>query len=133
IDAIAVAANAPYRGRLQLGTIAVPVQPGRQYHVDWNAVQPGYFATVGIRVPRGRDFSDVDDAVGQRVAIVNEEAARLLWPAQDPIGKSFQHRPNEIRRDNPGAAAGVERLVIGVASDTRDADGNMRPQIYLPF
>ena len=133
IAATAVAARAPEGDGLPLGWLVLPSQPGQAQRADWNAVQPGYFATVGIRVPRGRDFNDSDDAIGRPVAIVSEEAARRFWPGQDPIGKSFVHRPNEIRRDNPAAAAGVERLVIGVATDIRDSDERPNPFIYVPL
>jgi putative ABC transport system permease protein len=134
IDAVAIAAAAPDGGpKVQLGTVTLPEQPGRQQTASGNVVQPGYFSTLGIRLQRGRDFNASDDAISRPVAIISEEAARRFWPGQDPIGKSFLLRPNEIRRDNPGAAAGIERLVIGVVADTRDASGRTRPQVYLPL
>src|SRR3989442_1274960 len=50
-------------------------------------VTPDYFQTMGSAVRRGRVFTDADNAGGQRVVVVNETMARLVWPGQDPIGK----------------------------------------------
>jgi putative ABC transport system permease protein len=49
-------------------------------------VAPRYFATLGIPLIAGRDFSFRD--VGQpRVAIVNRAMARHFFPGQNPVGK----------------------------------------------
>ena len=47
----------------------------RNWPVAVDSVTSGYFDTVGMRVIRGRDVSDSDDANGQRVVIVNEMLA----------------------------------------------------------
>src|SRR5437899_10677553 len=54
------------------------------------AVTPDYFGTMGSALPRGRVFTDADNAGGQRVVVVNETMARLVWPGQDPIGKCMK-------------------------------------------
>jgi predicted permease len=48
---------------------------------------PGYFATMGVRVLRGRDFSEDDRGGSQPVAIVSESMARHFWPGADAVGK----------------------------------------------
>ena len=54
-----------------------------------NRVDPAFFDTVDVPVIRGRGFRDEDATYGQLVALVNETAARQLWPDQDPLGKCF--------------------------------------------
>lgn len=55
--------------------------------VNFEAITPGYFQTMGIRLQRGRDFSSTDRAAAPLVAIVSDNLAARLWPAQNPIGK----------------------------------------------
>ncbi|HEX5474137.1 MAG TPA: ABC transporter permease [Vicinamibacterales bacterium] len=53
----------------------------------YRVVMPGYFATMGIPVLRGRDFDRRDTMAAQHVVIVNDALARREWPGQDPIGR----------------------------------------------
>src|SRR4029453_9124491 len=47
------------------------------------SVGSGYFATMGIRLEKGREFRSQDrDSV-----IVNEAMAKRFWGSEDPIGK----------------------------------------------
>jgi putative ABC transport system permease protein len=88
-------------------------------------VSPGYFATMGIPLRRGRDFTWSDAAGAPRVAIVNESTARRFWPGQDPIGKRL-HWGRSDR--NPWLT------VVGVVGDVRYRDlQGVRPDIYVPF
>ncbi len=57
---------------------------------------PGYFATMRMRLVRGRDFSPADRSGGPRVAIVNERFASRVWPGQDPIGKRLMTGPLDM-------------------------------------
>jgi predicted permease len=50
-------------------------------------VTPGYFATMGIPVRRGRDFTELDRDGQDPVAIISESVARKFWPNEDAIGK----------------------------------------------
>jgi predicted permease len=51
------------------------------------AVDSGFFRAVGATSLRGRDFDSHDRSGGERVAIVNETLARLLWPGRDALGR----------------------------------------------
>ena len=99
--------------RVGLGALTVPgvTSPnGRaSFGFEWNIVEPGYFATMRTPLVRGRDFDERDREGGQSVIIINETAARTLWPGQDPIGRPLLHQrgPNEFRT----------LTVIGVARD----------------
>ncbi|MCL4851430.1 MAG: ABC transporter permease, partial [Bryobacteraceae bacterium] len=68
-----------------------------EVQVDFNAVSPGYFDTVGIPVLRGRSFTGWDRAESPGVALINEQFASRFFPGQDPVGKlielTFPDRP----------------------------------------
>ncbi|HXN53629.1 MAG TPA: ABC transporter permease [Candidatus Acidoferrum sp.] len=63
-------------------------------NILFNSVQPEYFRTAGVPVIQGREFAHTDTATSPRVAIVNEEFAKKIFPGQDPIGKVFQSEKN---------------------------------------
>src|SRR5262249_15454735 len=54
--------------------------------IAWNAVSPGYFATVSTPTLMGRDFDRRDDASPAKVVIINESLAARAFPGQNPIG-----------------------------------------------
>src|SRR5260370_20418079 len=58
--------------------------------VNLNAVSPGFFATLGVRVIAGRDFDERDSRpageTGLRSAIVNESFAKRYLAGRDPLG-----------------------------------------------
>jgi predicted permease len=78
------------------------------YRTDRNSVSPGYFATMGIDVVRGRGFTDHDVATSTPVTVINEAIAEQLWPGQDPVGKRL------VR-----TWGGPPLEVIGVARDAK--------------
>ena len=51
-------------------------------------VMPNYLAMNGLRLARGRFLTDVDNERFANVAVLGAEAAELLFPLEDPIGKS---------------------------------------------
>ena len=83
--------------------------------VNYSPLAPGFFAT--LRIPRrsGRDFVAGDRAGSPPVAIVNESAARLLWPGQNPLGKrlKFGARDTSAWRTVVGVVADVRQVVRG--------------------
>jgi putative ABC transport system permease protein len=92
--------------------------------VGFAAVMPGYFETLGLKLARGRDFTDADVKGAPRVAIVNESAARRLWPGRDPLGQQFDFGVG----DTLGPFT-----VIGVAHDLRQQLRNPRTeQMFVP-
>ena len=86
---------------------------------------PGYFATLGIPILKGRDFADTDNEHAPLVAVVNEALARASFPGQDAIG----HR---IRSGYDGTGF---MAIVGVVADVRSADPALppQPQLFMPF
>lgn len=74
-------------------------------------VSPAFFATMGIPLLRGRAFSDHDDTVAPKVAIINEASARKLFPDGNVIG----------RRLGGSFEKSDEFEIIGVVRDTKYA------------
>ncbi len=107
-----------------------PLGDGERGHeIDSTVVSPGYFATLGIALPWGRDFTPADEAGTPRVAIVNEEAARRFWPGQSPLGKHLRFAAVD------GEAAGPWMEVVGVAATgkVRTLGEKPRPFVYRPY
>ncbi len=86
----------------------------------------GYFGTMGIRIARGRDFTDGDDATAPPVTIVNEAFERKYFPRGHALG---QHIGTAFDDGKP------VRQVVGVVSDTHDRGlaHDAIPTVYIPF
>jgi predicted permease len=92
----------------------------------FNVITPGYLSAVGMTLIRGRDFSDADDDHAPRVSLVNEAAARLLWPNADAIGKRFRNGA----KDTLGWIT-----VVGVVANVRQHLGSTQarvPEVLVP-
>jgi putative ABC transport system permease protein len=50
-------------------------------------IGPGYFRTMQIPFIEGRDFDQRDQPKTQRVIIVNQRMAQMLWPGESAVGK----------------------------------------------
>ena len=71
-------------------------------------VTPGYLSAMGMHLRDGRDFDwALDRPDTQNAVIINEAAAKVQWPGQNPIGKLV----NCCNKD-PG-------IIVGVISDVR--------------
>jgi putative ABC transport system permease protein len=106
-----------------------PAEPRGVYVAYMRGTSPGYFATIGQRLLRGRDFAETDTADSPPVCIVNESFARRFWPGQDPLGKRVKHG----RLDNPRPWY----TVVGVVADTKaiadPRDGEVVGTVALPL
>ena len=99
--------------------------PGQENEGRYRVCTPDYFQTMGIRLLRGRGFTDQDKAGAPPVVIVNEALARKHWPNQDAVGK-------RIRLYGPlDKAPWIE--VVGVVQDVKhELDLPVTPEFYLP-
>jgi predicted permease len=91
--------------------------------MEYDVVSPGFFATLGVGVVRGRDFTSGDRKGAPEVAILDEQAARSLWPDHDPVGERV------------ALADGTVREVVGVVRRIRFSDlpAEPRPYFYVPL
>jgi len=103
--------------------------PGTYPHPDAHVVSPEYEKTLGIRLLRGRGFTDADRESGQKVAMVNELVAKRSFAGADPIGKRFMF-------GDLGAGDAPRWItIVGVLADTKMYGlGNpARLEVYVPY
>ncbi len=111
-----------------------PVQPGDESTASLRFVSPGFFATLGIPIRRGRDVSESDTAAALSAAVVSESFAHRYWPGQDPLGRRFHFG---LLGGNALTATSSfqERTVVGVVGDVkvRGIERTNEPQVYMPY
>ena len=90
------------------------------------AVAPDYFDVFQIPLLRGRTIDGRDGPGSPATAVVNQEAARLLWPEADPMGARFTLDNGTV--DGPITVVGVVGdIVMNPLSESR------RPQARIYF
>jgi macrolide transport system ATP-binding/permease protein len=96
--------------------------PDEQPTADYDEVGPEYFATMGIPLVSGREFTLRDDENAPLVAVVNEPMAAKFWRGGDPVGSRVQVK-------------GQWMLVVGVAklAKYRNFLESPRPFFYVPL
>jgi predicted permease len=130
VRSVALSASVPvFGGRRYDRSIAVegylPSQ-NESMVVRLNAVTPGFFATLGIGLRTGHDFSSNDRAAGQPVAIVNEAFVHQYIRDRNPLGTTVR------------SVSGADTIIMQVVGVARDARyDNLRqpapPMIYAPL
>jgi predicted permease len=102
--------------------------PKEQETVTSLAASPGYFATLGLSLIRGREFTDEDGATGMPSVIVNERFVERFLGESDPIGQRIAITP--IQSTDPP----VWLTITGVAPSIRQRPTpNADAVVYLPF
>jgi macrolide transport system ATP-binding/permease protein len=64
--------------------------PDEDPTVEYNEVGPRYFATMGIPLVEGREFTRADNETAPLVAVVNEVMAAKYWRGRSPVGSRLQ-------------------------------------------
>jgi putative ABC transport system permease protein len=96
----------------------------------WNAryltVMPQVFQTLRVPLKRGRLLAETDISGRPFVAVINEAAARLYWPGDDPIGRTIRFYPQET---SPSIQ------IVGIVGDIRSMGPGVPapPAVYLPL
>ena len=103
--------------------------PTNRPHSAISIVSPDYFSTLGIRLLRGRSFTEHDDANGPPVVVVNQAFADKFFPGESVLGKRIE----------PGATNGKEgtrlREIVGVVANARQNSlaPSFEPIYYFPY
>jgi predicted permease len=81
----------------------------------YTATTPGYFDAIGVKLLRGRDFTqaEAENKDTPRVAIIDDEMAKKLFPSSDAIGQHIRY----TQPPNDGSPDDME--VVGVVSSHR--------------
>ena len=100
-------------------------QPARDENMNphYNAVSPGYFATLDIPLLEGRAFTEADRNGAPKVGIVNETFAERYFKGQSAIGRHF------------GFSGDTDIEIVGVIPDVRyqDMRQEIPRQVFVPF
>jgi putative ABC transport system permease protein len=108
--------------------MALP-RPGNYPHPDVHTISPGFVATLGIPLLRGRTFTDADNENAPLVGMINATLARRFFPNEDPVGKRFVFGHPSAK--NPPKWC----TIVGVVSDTKmyGLANPARLEVYVPF
>jgi macrolide transport system ATP-binding/permease protein len=98
------------------------VAPDERPTIDYNEVGPAYFATMGIPLVSGREFTRADNETAPLTAVVNEVMAAQYWHGKDPVGQRLQVKGRWMQ-------------VVGVAkmSKYRNLTEIPKPFFYVPL
>jgi predicted permease len=102
------------------------VGAGKAQDTYHNSIGPNYFHTMGIPIFAGRDFSWSDTSSTGSKIILNQTAAKLLFPDRSPIGQTVTKHEGDTT---------FRYEVVGVVGDAKYE--NLRdpapPTAYLPM
>jgi predicted permease len=98
----------------------------------FRTVSPGFFASLGVPIIAGRDFSDADRAESERVVIVSQSVARRMFPNQDALNR-YLVWTDPVMKFIPISTE--PRRIIGIAADIDDENVVPGPAmtVYHPF
>jgi len=131
VQTAALISSVPLSGGVYAGGFSIegeiPASGSEEFVSDRRMISPDYFEALGVRLLRGRGFSDQDDETSQGVAVVSESLARRFIPGEEPIGRRIKLGGRDSTRP--------WLLIVGVAGDVHDQalEYEARPCIYVPY
>jgi putative ABC transport system permease protein len=104
----------------------IPARSQAERSAQVRYVSPSYFQMLGVRLIRGRFFTDHDVSNSEKVGILNEAMAQKIWGTVDIVGKRFNVGPSN---DKDWIA------VAGVVANVREAGlgSKPEPEFYFPI
>jgi putative ABC transport system permease protein len=127
VESAAVVSEVPLGGSTIYHNMIIesepPVAEGKEPEILTHEVTLRYFATMGVPMLQGRDFSELDTHGGERVAIVSESFVREHFKDRNPIGQRVRYARDETK---------MWYTVVGVAGDTKHSSLELEkgPAIY---
>jgi putative ABC transport system permease protein len=114
---------------------------GVQRRIDgaWIHATPGFVATLGLALERGRDFRDSDLDGTEPVVLISAATAQRFWPGADPIGKrlaccgaTYMRRVVGVVPDPIGAVARAATHDVAEAMAEQNGDSGATPFVFVP-
>lgn len=135
VERAAVANHVPLAGPWMPTEVTVPgwePGPDEASLVLYRTISPGYLATLGIPLLRGRDLAPADLGPGG-VALVNQAFAERYFPGRDPVGQTLTVAKAAQGRPDFGEPLPVR--VVGIVGDVRalSLEQPPTPTIYVPY
>lgn len=105
---------------------AQELSEAERFAIGWHMVGEDYFRTLGVPVLAGRAFDRRDRPEAPPVVILNETAARRLWPDGRAVGRRMQ-------MGTMGLNGETHAEVIGVVGDVRyrRLEDPASPEVYM--
>ena len=128
-ESVGAASNLPLTGsdNWPIAIEGRPVVPvGQQPNVVANVIAGDYMKTLRIRLLRGRDLTDADNADSPGAILISESLAKRFWPGEDALGKRLTTTffPDKIRE------------VVGIVADIKHNGLEVTepvPALYVPL
>jgi len=105
--------------------------PSQRPAAGFGLVTPGFFKTFGIKLLKGREFTDQDTASSVKVAMVNEEFVQKFLKGKDPLQQRVvveQLIPGVTKLGPP-----IEWQIVGVYHNVRQDLREQQAEIEIPF
>ncbi|MCI0488401.1 MAG: ABC transporter permease, partial [Blastocatellia bacterium] len=131
VEAAGLSTNLPLGGFINTTPMAIhgrqQVTQSQQPTVSVRNVSGDYFKPLQIPLLGGRTFTDADREGAPRVAIINETAAKKIWPNEDPLGQRI-HLDVNWPKD-------VWAEIVGIVGDVKygRVESQVEPDVYLSY
>ena len=129
VTGVASSGSGPFSNSNDGGNITVEgYQPknGEDMNVGLNAVNPGFFAALGIPLRAGREFAERDGAGAPKTVVVNEAFAKLYCAGRNPVGLHLMFGGS----NHPVLDREIVGLVGGARTNVREP---AKPALYYPY
>jgi hypothetical protein len=127
LESFTIASELPATGAgwmyLHLFDRVMASSEGMSPRIATTSIGAGYFAALGMTMPRGREFTPADGAAGTEAVIVNQRFAAQYWPGKDPVGQTIR------------LGQGPWSTVVGVSAIIRQTSlrADVDALVYQPF
>jgi predicted permease len=127
VESAGLISSAPGQGwggdRLSSVVEHPPLPKGEGIDMMVRGADPGYFTAIHLPILRGRTFAADERLQKDHVVLISQEAAKVCFPGEDPIGKHL--------KTNTGAEIFE---IIGIVGDTRYSVSKPAvPMMYMPI
>jgi predicted permease len=98
---------------------------GEDMNPSVNGIGPGFFATMGQPLVKGREFTVKDVSGAPRVAIINETMAKYFFGTDNPVGRHIGWGRDKV----------LDIEIVGVAKDSKSATLRQEAKrfVYVPY
>ncbi len=90
---------------------------GQDFRAKFRVVSPGFFDTFGVPIQQGRDFNDADKDGSERVVVISQSLAKMLYPGQKAVNHKLWWTDGVIKFVGISAEP---RRIIAVVPDFDD-------------
>ncbi len=139
VERVAIGTTVPFRDAGNFG-------PGFQFTIDgyakangeedprarFRTVSPGFFASLGVPILAGRDFTDADRQGSEPVVIISQSVAQRMFGGREALDRRLRWTDPIMKFIDVGTGP---RRIVGIAADLDDENVVPGPamSVYQPF